>query len=219
MMNITRARQLVIVSTSITWLVIGSYVQAHAQSSCLTTELAKEMFSKAGIPVNEVQLLLLALAPASTAGKFDDQITQTNPKFSNVTGTQLIEEDAGFAKAQEFVKTLPLSDYNQNCIVNMQKLRDEIKTELNERDKENILRDWSPNQLRGFRNTQVQKANTRPYTPNNIPPPGVPRHPQPHPPPSGGTSTPPIGTGNGGGSSGTDPCGGAPNCIGTTSPR
>jgi len=214
-MNITRARQLVTVSTSITWLVIGSYVQAHAQSSCLTTELAEEMFSKAGIPVNEAQLLLLALAPASTAGKSDDQITQTNSKFSNVTGTQLIEEDAGLAKAQEFVKTLPLSYYNQNCIVNMQKLRDEIKTDLNERDKENILRDWSPNQLRGFRNTQVQQANTRPYTPNNMPPPGVPRHPKP----SGGTGIPPIGIGIGGGPSGTDSCGGAPNCIGMTYPH
>ena len=49
--------------------------RAHAQSSCLA-ETAKEILSKAGVPTNEVQLLLLTLTPDSTADASVDQVTQ-----------------------------------------------------------------------------------------------------------------------------------------------
>src|SRR5689334_10165971 len=79
--------------------------RALAQSSCLATETAKEILSKAGVPTNEAQLLLLALVPDSTADASLDQVTQLSPTFANRNANQLKTEDKDLDKAQQFVKT------------------------------------------------------------------------------------------------------------------
>jgi hypothetical protein len=89
--------------------------------------------SKAGVSTNEVALLLLALTPDSTADASVDQVTQLSPTSANRNASQLTTEDKDFDRAQQFVKTMPLTEDTQNCIMNMQKIRENIKKELSQR--------------------------------------------------------------------------------------
>jgi hypothetical protein len=124
---------------------------AHAQPSCFAADAAKEILSKAGVPTNEAALLLLALTPDSTADASVDQVTQLSPTFASRNVSQLKTEDTNLDKAQQFVRTMPLTEDTQNCISNMQKIRENIKKELSQRGKENIPSSMSPNQFRALK--------------------------------------------------------------------
>jgi hypothetical protein len=124
---------------------------AYAQASCFAADAAKEILSKAGVPTNEAGLLLLALTPDSTADASVDQVTQLSPTFANRNASQLTTEDTNLDKAQKFVKTMPPTEDTQNCINNMQKIRDNLKKELSQREKENVPSSMSPNQFRALK--------------------------------------------------------------------
>lgn len=128
---------------------VALIANAHAQSTCLAAT-AKELLSKAGVPTNEVSLLLLALTPDATADASLDQVTQLSPTFADRTANELKTEDKNWEKAQDSVKTMPLTEDTQSCIGNMQKIRNNIKKELSQREKENVPPSMSPNQFRAL---------------------------------------------------------------------
>jgi hypothetical protein len=125
------------------------FVRASAQSSCLM-EVAKDLLSKAGVPTSRVAVLLRVLTPDSTADASIDQVTQLSPTFANRNASELQTEDENLDKAQQAVKKMPLTEDTQNCISNMQKVRENIKKELGQRTKENIPVSLSPNQFRAL---------------------------------------------------------------------
>lgn len=155
--------------------------QALAQSSCFATEVVKGIISKIGVPTSAAQLLLMALTPTSTVESLIDQLTQTSPTFADKNAKELRAEDETLDKAQKFVKTMPLTEDTQNCVGNMQEMRDNIRKELSQRDKENIPDDLSVKQLRALRSGEATRAKEQRFTPN---------------PMSGGTPRPRTGPGN-----------------------
>jgi hypothetical protein len=155
-----------IISAALTCFAVALIEPAHAQSTCLASETAKELLSKAGIPMSEAQLLVLALTPDSTVESSQDQITQTSPTFAKRSAVELKTEDKNLDKAQQFVKSMPITEDAQSCIQNMQKIRDNIKKELLQRENENIPETFSPNQLRELAKEQSAQAAGQKYTPN-----------------------------------------------------
>ena len=117
------------------------------KSVALSGDIAKEIVSKAGIPTGEAAILLKALEPESTADASLDQMTQLSIVFADKNAKELAEQDRSYAKAIEFVKTMPLTVANQNCVSTMEKVRDNIKKELSQRDKENVPKSMTPNQF------------------------------------------------------------------------
>jgi hypothetical protein len=187
-MNMAKILRGPITCASIVCFAVALLVEsAHAESNCLATEFAKEVFSKAGVPVTRAQVLLLALAPDSTVEPSKDQLTQTNWKFRNSTAEELKTEDNDLYRAQEFVRSMPPTESTQNCNLVMQKMRDDITKELDQRKKENIPEEFSPNRLKDLRAEETTKATNQHYTPNPMAggrplPPGR--------PPSGGDPSP-----------------------------
>jgi hypothetical protein len=174
---------------------------ASAQTNCLTTGTLTELLSDLGVPVSLPAVLVKALQVESTAESSVDQVTQLSPAFANKSATELTKEDQDLDKAQQFVRTMPTTQDTLDSIKNMQKMRDNIKSELNQRNKKNIPPDSSPKQLQIFEKQQEDQAKGQAYTPNPMGP--------------GGPPSPHAGPGNGPDSGGTVPSGGA-TCSGNT---
>jgi len=109
-----------------------------------------------------------ALTPDYTADRSIDQRTQLSPTFANRNATQLIKEDTDLEAAQTFVRNIPPSPDTQNCITHMQTIKDNIKHELEQRDKENVPRGFSPNQLQKLQVDQARQAAGQRYNINPL---------------------------------------------------
>ncbi len=149
------------------WFAILLPGRADAQS-CLATEVAKEIIPKIGVPINAAQLLVLVLTPDWTADSSIDQITKLSPTFANRDANQLKAEDHALDKAQQFVRTMPSTEDADNCIRNMETMRNKIKKELSQRGAENIPEHLSPNQLGELRKAQTGQASKQKYSPNRV---------------------------------------------------
>ena len=100
-------------------------------------------------------------------------------------------------KFQNFVRfQMPLSPANQDCVNNMQKVRDNIRTELNYRDFEHVPPELSFKQYREAIKQRADQAKNQHYDRNPMSG-GV---PQPHPGPGNAE-------GNGGQPGGGGGCG------------
>lgn len=125
-----------------------TYVSHSTAQTCLAKNLLAELLSKAEIPTNQAAILLLAISPEKTAGKEIDQVTQTSPKYRKETGVDLKKSEADLDKARLFVqKNLPLTEDAQKCVETMDKIKEEIKAEIKQRDKENIPKSMTPSQF------------------------------------------------------------------------
>jgi hypothetical protein len=189
----TQALRSITLLASIAWLVASSPCPATAQTDCLTTGTLTELLSDLGVPVTLPAVLVKALQVESTAESSVDQVTQLSPAFASKNATELAKEDQDLDQAQKFVKTMPASQDTLDSINNMQKMRDNIKKEINQRNKDNIPPDSSPRQLQAFEKQQEDQAKSQAYTPNPMGPGGA---PQPHTGPGN------SGDGQGGGSPG-----------------
>src|SRR5271169_6217455 len=126
--------RITILSASIAWFAVAD---THEQSGC-TSQIVDTIATALGLPTTWVQLIPFALRTESTAEPPYDQVTQTSPTFANRDEESLKREDSDLAKAQQSVRSMPLSPGNQTCISNMQKVRDNILKELNLREFEHI---------------------------------------------------------------------------------
>ena len=116
-------QKMAVVGVSIVWFAIVLSGRADAQS-CLATGMAKAILSKF-VPTDPYDLLLYALTP-NWIGDGSDEITQLSPLFADKNAEQLKAEDQLLDKAQQFVRTMPLTEDTHNYIGNLQKMRDNI---------------------------------------------------------------------------------------------